>query len=68
MITPQIGERTARRQVAAARGSLTRALNRDDAAAVERAEHKLEAAIRRLAAIESQVPERHMRAWEEGTC
>ena len=80
MRVPVISERSAQRQASAARGVVTRmarehgeaidrygfksAPARAAGARYDRALAKLEAAENRLAAIQSQRPERHMRAWE----
>ena len=80
MRVPVISERSAQRQASAARGVVTRmarehgeaiqrygpksAPARASRASVVRALARLDAAENRLAAIQSQTPERHMRAWD----
>lgn len=48
----------AKRKAAAAQGALTRAFNRQDDRAIDIAEKRLDAAIARLEAVQSQVPDR----------
>ena len=80
MRVPVISERSAQRQASAARGVVTRMAREHGEAiersgyvspaarkaelSYQRAVTRLAAAENRLAAIQSQRPERHMRSWE----